>query len=121
MHAYLEKLNDAVVDGAIEVRYFKKPTGGNRFAQGGERSVSMQGCYSALRPLLVGARCHDIDMVNSIPNLLVQFLQKPDEHGCMDLVDEDSAAIRNYVDERDAWLRGIMEHDKVERAARVPA
>lgn len=108
------------VDGGtahLDVHYLKKLTGGNRYAQGGERSVSMQGCYSSLRPLLVGALCHDIDMVNSIPNLLVQFLQKPHEHGCVDLMDEDFAAIQHYVQKRDEWLRGIMEFHRVDRDA----
>ena len=67
--------------------------------------------------MLVGAWCHDVDIVNSIPSLLVQFLQQPLEHGCVDLADEDHAVMRQYVENRDAWLQGIMQHHAVDREA----
>ena len=43
---------------------------------------SVQGLKRDVRKALTHDRYTDIDMVNAIPNLLVQFLRKPHEHGC---------------------------------------
>ena len=118
VYDYLKRLKSSLVDNAyINVEYHKNLIG-NHFARGGsedERSVSMQGCFRGLRAMLVGAHFHDVDMANAIPNLLVQFLENPDEHEVHDLHLSEFVHIKEYVEHRGVWLTEIASHHDISR------
>jgi predicted GIY-YIG superfamily endonuclease len=66
----------------INVTYTRKSCGGRRYSIGDfsdemgtakKISYSLQGMYGILRRFLIGKWCHDIDIVNCIPTILLQI------------------------------------------------
>ena len=97
----------------INVTYTRKSCGGRRYSIGEFQdemgsakkiSYSLQGMYGILRRFLIGKWCHDIDIVNCIPTILIQ------------IAEQDQVPYRYretlgfYIMHRQQCLEEIMEH-----------
>ena len=97
----------------IKVTYTRKSCGGRRYSIGDftdemgsakKISYSLQGMYGILRRFLIGKWCHDIDIVNCIPTVLIQ------------IAEEDRVPMKfretlgYYIMRRQECLEEIMEH-----------
>ena len=97
----------------INVTYTRKSCGGRRYSIGEFQdemgsakkiSYSLQGMYGILRRFLIGKWCHDIDIVNCIPTILIQ------------IAEQDQVPYRYretlgfYIMHRQLCLEEIMEH-----------
>ena len=104
-------------DGTNKVKYFFKHGVGRLYAKGetkDKRSKSMQGCFSCLRPALIGHVGHDVDIVNSLPVITVQWLDRLTAEGVIDCRYE---TLCDYVANRDDWFAQIMKHHECSRDA----
>lgn len=84
---------------------------GRAYAEGAtadERAICLQGCFKGLRAALIGHVGHDIDLVNSVPTLLLQWVDKMTEYG-LSVKEEDILPLRDYVNNRDTWLQQTQE------------
>jgi hypothetical protein len=97
----------------VNVTYTRKSCGGRRYSIGDfsdemgsakKISYSLQGMYGILRRFLIGKWCHDIDIVNCIPTILIQIAE----------LDEVPYRYREtlgfYIMHRQQCLEEIMEH-----------
>lgn len=75
----------------------------------------MQGCFKGLRATLIGHVGHDIDIENSLPSLTVQWLDKLVELEKAELSSEDFVLLKDYVNDRTAWLTEIQEFHGCDR------
>jgi hypothetical protein len=106
------ELNDKG-ESFINVTYTRKACGGRRYSIGEmsdelgsskKISHSLQGMYGILRRFLIGKWCHDIDIVNCIPTILIQ------------IAEEDGVPVKfretlgYYIMNRQECLEEIMEH-----------
>jgi len=97
----------------IKVTYTRKICGGRRYSIGDfsdemgsakKISYSLQGMYGILRQFLISKWCHDIDIVNCIPTILIQ------------IAEEDGVPYRFretlgfYIMHRQQCLEEIQEH-----------
>ena len=111
----LQKKVEVNEDGQsfIRVTYTRKACGGRRYSIGETSddmgsskkiSYSLQGMYGILRRFLIGKWCHDIDIVNCIPTILIQ------------IAEEDGVPLKfretfsYYIMNRQECLKEIMEH-----------
>ena len=115
---YVVELNKKVEvnengDSYISVTYTRKSCGGRRYSIGDfsdemgtakKISYSLQGMYGILRRFLIGRWCHDIDIVNCIPTILIQ------------IAEEDGVPLQfretlgYYIMNRQDCLDEIMDH-----------
>jgi hypothetical protein len=127
MHEMLQALKtraDAAtpdVDGRVgfSIEYEQKGIGGRRYAKGellpskhGDhrpRSITLQGTYNDLRPVLVGRTAYDIDCENGDFRLIASF---PAKHGTT----TPTPRVRDYVCHRDVWLDAIQGIHGVDKA-----
>lgn len=118
MFDYLTAFKDVCdKDGTNKVKYFFKHGVGRLYAKGetkDTRSKSMQGCFSCLRPALIGHVGHDVDIVNSLPVITAQWLDRLTAEGSIDCSYE---TLCDYVANRDEWFAQIMKHHECSRSA----
>ena len=91
---------------------------GRLYVKGGSstvRSKSMQGCFKGLRAALIGHIGHDIDIENSLPSLTVQWLDKLVKSGKAELSSDDYVLLKDYVNDRAAWLSEIQKFHGCDR------
>jgi hypothetical protein len=97
----------------IKVTYTRKSCGGRRYSIGDfsdemgsakKISYSLQGMYGIMRRFLIGKWCHDIDIVNCIPTILIQIA----EQDRVPLRFRETLAY--YIMHRQECLDEIMEH-----------
>ena len=104
--------------GSNLVEYSRKSHGLGRMyardASAGDRGANLQGCYRGLRAALIGHVGHDVDMVNSLPAIIVQYVERH-----RDVLEVDDAVLeplRQYIETRDAWLDELAAHHRISRA-----
>ena len=113
---FLKALNDQCVNGKLHVKYFYKDAIGRLYAKGETtkmRSRSMQGCFSGVRPALIGHVGHDVDIENSLPVLSTQWIEKMVKEGTVEC---DITMLKDYSENRDVWLSEIMKYHECDRS-----
>ena len=113
---YLKAIAKQCVNGKLTVRYFYKDAIGRLYAKGETktmRSRSMQGCFSGVRASLIGHVGHDVDIENSLPVISAQWLENLISEEVIDCVIE---MLKDYAENRDAWLSEIMKYHECDRA-----
>ncbi len=109
MREYLERVKARVRDGKLEVRYQQRDGLGRMMTKNG---VGLQNCYSCLRPALIGHLGYDLDMVNSAPTIVTQWIDRLNREGVMNCEIE---ALRDYKDNRERWFAEICEYHCCEK------
>ena len=131
MHQMLQALKTranaapADADGRVSVEYEQKGIGGRRYANGellpskhGDhrpRSVTLQGMFSDLRPVVCGKTAFDIDCENGDFRLIASFPAKYN-------LTTPIPCVLDYIANRPTWLAAIMQIHGVDEgtAKRLP-